>query len=92
MHTTGDYIEAAQSFNAEFWVQSTALFMNHITRDLSKRHWDGIFRGLTAMLSRATAQAAVEKGGSQAPEEHVPYSLLTRLCHQLRISRQAVMT
>ena len=38
MHLTGDYVEATQSFNTEFWSKSTALFMEYITKDLAERH------------------------------------------------------
>ena len=36
MHSTGDYVEAAQGFNAEFWGDRMALFMDYITKDLTE--------------------------------------------------------
>ena len=72
MHSTGDYIEATQSFNAEFWGARTEKFMHYISDDLTEKKWDGIFRGLAAVSVKATVEAAVEKGVPQAPRERVP--------------------
>lgn len=72
MHLTGDYIKATQSFNAEFWGQRTALFMEYITKDLTERHWDGIFRGLTAVSKRVAEEVAIATGAPQVPQERVP--------------------
>ena len=72
MHLTGDYIEATQSFNAEFWGIQTALFMEYITKDLSERHWDGIFRGLAAMSVKVATEDAVAKGITQTCKKRVP--------------------
>lgn len=72
MHSTGDYVEAAQGFTAEFWGQRTALFMEYITEDLAERHWDGIFRGLAAMSKKVAAEAAITAGVPPVPRERVP--------------------
>ena len=72
MHSTGDYIEATECFNAEFWGPRTALFMEYIAKDLAQRHWDGIFRGLVAMSVKVAREVAAEKGALQTPRERVP--------------------
>ena len=72
MHSTGDYIEATQSFNAEFCGHRTTIFMEYITKDLTERHWDGIFRGLAAMSKKVTGEVAAKKGSLQVPHECVP--------------------
>lgn len=72
MHSSGDYIEATQSFNAEFCGCRTALFMEYVTKDLTERHWDGIFRGLAAMSKKVVAEVAAEKGSRQVSQERVP--------------------
>ena len=72
MHSTGDYIEATQSFNAEFCGPRTARFMQYITNDLTERHWDGFFRGLIAMSKVVAGEVATETGASQVPQERVP--------------------
>ena len=72
IHSTGDYIEAAQGFNAEFYGVRTALFMDYISKDLSEQHWDGIFGGLAAVSKRVAAEVAAEMGAPLAPREHVP--------------------
>jgi len=72
MHLTGDYVEASESFNAEFWGPRTTLFMEYITKDLAQRHWDGIFRGLAAMSVKVAREAAAEKGAPQVPQERAP--------------------
>lgn len=72
MHLTGDYIEATQSFNAEFCGPRTALFMEYITKDLAERHWDGIFRGLAATVKTVAREAAAEAGVPQTSQERVP--------------------
>ena len=72
MHLTGDYAEATQSFNTEFCGKRTALFMEYVTKDLSERHWDGIFRGLAAVSAKVAIEAAVAKGVSQTSKERVP--------------------
>ena len=72
MYSTGDCIEATQSFNAEFWGPRTALFMSYIKNDLVERHWDGIFRGLAAASVMLATEVAVENGVPQAPKERVP--------------------
>jgi hypothetical protein len=75
MHSTGDYIEATQCFNAEFWGQRTALFMDYITKDLTERHWDGIFRGLATVSKRVAEDVAIATGAPQALQERVPLPL-----------------
>ena len=75
MHLTGDYIEATQSFNAEFAGPSTELFMDYITKDLAERHWDGIFRGLAAMLKKVAAEVAAKAGAAPVPLKCVPLPL-----------------
>ena len=72
MYSTGDFIEATQSFNSEFLGPHTTLFMEYISKDLTGRHWDSICRGLAAISVKATMEAAVEKGVPQAPKERVP--------------------
>ena len=72
MFSTGDFIEATQSFNSEFWGPRTTLFMEYISKDLTGRHWDSIFRGLAAISVKATMEAAVEKGMPHAPKECIP--------------------
>lgn len=72
MHSTGDYIEATQGFTSEFWGQRTALFMEYITKDLTERHWDGIFRGLYAMSSKVAEEIAVAAGAPPVPRKRVP--------------------
>ena len=72
MHSTGDYVEAAQGFNAEFYGVRMALFMDYISKDLSERHWDGIFGGLAAVSKRVAAEVAAETGAPPAPRERVP--------------------
>ena len=72
MHSTSDYVEAAQDFNAEFCGMRMALFMNYITKDLTKRHWDGVFGGLAAVSKRVAAEVAAETGAPPAPRERVP--------------------
>ena len=72
MHSTGDYVEATQGFNAEFWGDRTALFMDYITNDLTERHWNGIFGALAAVSKRVVAEVAVETGAPPAPRERVP--------------------
>ena len=72
MHSTGDYMEATQSFNAEFWGPRTTLFMEYITKDLAERHWDGIFRGVAAVSKRVAVEVAAEKGAPRVPQERVP--------------------
>jgi len=72
MHSTGDYIEATQSFNAEFWGNRTALFAEYIAEDLTERQWDGISRALAAVSSRVAVEVAASKGVPQAPRERVP--------------------
>ena len=72
MHSTGDYLKAAQGFNAEFCGMCTALFMDYITKDLTERHWDGVFGGLAAVSKRVAAEVAAETGAPPAPREHVP--------------------
>jgi len=71
MHSTGDY-KATQSFNAEFWGQHTVIFMDYITKDLVKGHWDGIFRGLSAVSMRVTDEIAVMSGAPPVLQECVP--------------------
>ena len=72
MHSTGDYVEATQSFNTEFWGRRTELFTEYIAEDLSERHWDGIFRGLTAVSNRVAQEAAAVAGARPIPKERVP--------------------
>lgn len=72
MHSTSDYIEATQSFNAEFWGPRTAMFMDYISTDLTETKWNGIFRGLAAVSVKVAVEAAIEKGVPQAPRECVP--------------------
>ena len=72
MYSTGDYIEATQSFNAEFWGPRTAHFMEFITNDLAERQWDGIFRGLNTVLVKTAVEEAVENGALQIQRERVP--------------------
>jgi hypothetical protein len=72
MHSTGEYIEAEQSFNTEFWGHRTALFMEYVTKDLAERHWDGIFMGLAAVSRKVAAEVAAEKGAPPATRERVP--------------------
>lgn len=72
MHSTGDYVEATQGFNAEFWNERTALFMEYITKDLTERHWNGIFAALAAVSKRVAAEVAVETGAPPVPRERVP--------------------
>ena len=72
MHSTGDYVEATQGFNAEFCGMRTALFMDYIAKDLTERHWDGIFGGLAAVSKRVAAEVAAETGAPPAPRECVP--------------------
>jgi hypothetical protein len=49
--------------------------MEYITKDLTDRHWDGIFKGLAAVSVKASMEAAVEKGVPRAPKERVPLPL-----------------
>ena len=72
IYSTGDFIEVIQSFNNEFWGPRTTLFMEYISKDLTGRHWDSIFRGAAAVSVKATMEAAVEKGVPQASKERVP--------------------
>ena len=72
MYSSGECIEASQSFNAEFWGPRTALFLVYIKNDLIERQWDGIFRGLAAISVKVATEAAVEKGIPLAPRERVP--------------------
>ena len=67
MHSTSDYIEATQGFNAKFWNEHTALFMEYITKDLTKQHWNSIFAGLAAVSKRVAAEVAAEAGAPPAP-------------------------
>ena len=67
MHSTGNYIKAAQSFTTEFWGQRTALFMEYITKDLAEWHWDGIFRGLAAMSKKVDEGTAIATGAPLVP-------------------------
>jgi len=72
MHLTGDYIEATQSFNAEFWGRRTTIFMEYITKDLTGRHWDGIFGGLAAVSKRVSEEIAIAAGAPLVQKERVP--------------------
>jgi hypothetical protein len=72
MHTTGDYVEPTQSFNAEFMGPRTALFTEYLSKDLTERHWDGIFRGLTAVSKRVSEEVAAATGSPQAQQERIP--------------------
>ena len=72
MHSTSDYVEATQGFNAEFYGVCTALFMDYIAKDLSEQHWDGIFGGLAAVSKRVATEVMAEIGAPPAPQEHVP--------------------
>ena len=72
MHLTGDYIEATQSFNAEFWGQHTTIFMEYITKDLTGRHWDSIFGGLAAVSKRVSEEIAIAAGAPLVQKERVP--------------------
>lgn len=72
MHSTSDYIKAAQGLDAEFWGDRTALFMEYITKDLTERHWNGIFGGLAAISKGVAAEATVETGAPPTPQERVP--------------------
>jgi len=72
MHSTGDYMEATQCFNTEFWGHQTALFMEYVARDLTETQWDSIFRGLAAMSKRVAVEVAVEKGAPQVLQERAP--------------------
>ena len=47
-YATGDFVEPAQQFNAEFWGAKTARYMDYIANDLSEKHWDSIFGALTS--------------------------------------------
>jgi fumarate hydratase class II len=68
MYTTGDYVEPAQSFNSDFWSPCTKIFMEYITKDLEDRQWDGIFRGLAAILVKVSMDVAVMNRVPQAPK------------------------
>jgi hypothetical protein len=46
--------------------------MEYITKDLSERHWDGIFRGLAVMSVKTAVEAEVENTAPQASKERVP--------------------
>ena len=59
MHLTSDYIEATQGFTSELWGQCTMLFMEYITKDLTEKHWDGIF-----------LEIAVAAGAPPVPQKH----------------------
>jgi hypothetical protein len=71
MHSTGEYVEATQSFNAELSGPRTERFMEYTAKDLSERQWDGIFRGLAAISKRVAGENAVETGAPQV-KERVP--------------------
>jgi len=72
MHLTGEYIEASQSFNANFWGPHTKIFMDYIINDLTERHWDGIFRGLATVSKRVADEIAVAVGVPVTQQKHVP--------------------
>jgi len=65
-YLTGDFIEPAQQFNAEFWGSRTTRYMDYVTNDLKERHWNSIFTALSIFTIRASREAAVL---NSAPEE-----------------------
>ena len=67
MHSTGNYVEATQGLNTEFCGMRMALFMEYITKDLTERHWDGVFGGLATVSKRVAAEVAAEMGAPPAP-------------------------
>ena len=69
MHSTGDYIEASQSFNADLGGPRTKIFMDYITKDLAERQWDGIFRGVATVSRRVADEVAIAVGAAVSPPE-----------------------
>lgn len=72
MHSTGDYIEPTQPFNAEFWGPRSVRYMDYIANDLNERHWESIFDALSSFSSRSEKEEAVRYGVPEGPQERVP--------------------
>jgi len=72
MHTTGDFIEASQCFNAEWCGPRTEIFMDYVNNDLAERQWDGIFRGLATVSRRVASEVAVAVGAPVSRPERAP--------------------
>lgn len=72
MYATGDFIESAQQFNAEWWGPTTAKYLDYIVNDLNERQWDSIFGALSSYVVRARREEAVRNGAPEGPRERVP--------------------
>jgi len=72
MYATGDFIKPAQQFNAEFWGPATIRYMDYITNDLGKKHWNSIFAALCIFSIRVLREEAILNGTPEEPCERVP--------------------
>lgn len=72
MYATGDFIEPAQQFNAEFWGSRTTRYMDYITNDLSEKHWNSIFAAVSVFAIRVSREEAMHNGASEELHDRVP--------------------
>jgi hypothetical protein len=71
-YATGDFIEPAQQFNAEFWGPRTVRYMDYIVNDLTEPHWDAIFASLTKFSVQTIKEEAVHNNAPEELHERVP--------------------
>jgi len=71
MFSTGDFVISSTQFNSEHWGARTAEFVVHISTDLKKKHWNGIYAALASYSVKVEKEHAV-KNSAPAPRERVP--------------------
>ena len=72
MYATGDFIDAAEQFDADSWGPRTARYLDYIVNDLNERNWNSIFAALSSFTVRVEKEEAVQNGESEEPCERVP--------------------
>ena len=72
MYATGDFIETSQRFDAEFWGLRTTRYMDYITNDLAKKHWNSIFAALSIYTIQVSKEEAICNITPEGPHKCVP--------------------
>ena len=75
MYTTGDFIVSGKPFSSDSWGPTTVWFMDYISNEFTKRHWNLIFGMLCSFSMQVVKEEAMPNGALHKSYKHVPLPL-----------------